>query len=69
MPYVNIKITREGATHEHKTALIDGTTQRLVSVLGKNPAATVVINEIDTDDWGIATVRRARLLKSEEAQA
>lgn len=63
MPYVNIKITKEGATSEQKAQLIKGATQLLVDVLGKNPATTVVvIDEIDTDNWGIAgetvTVRR-----------
>ncbi len=54
MPYVNIKITREGVTVEQKTALIRGATQLLVDVLGKNPATTVVvIDEVDTDNWGI----------------
>lgn len=37
MPYVNIKITKEGATKEQKEALIAGATQLLVDVLGKNP--------------------------------
>ncbi len=56
MPYVNIKITREGATQEQKTALIKGATQLLVDVLGKNPATTVVvIDEVDTDNWGIGS--------------
>ena len=63
MPYVNIKITREGATAEQKAALIRGATQLLVDVLGKNPATTVVvIDEVDADNWGIGgesvTVRR-----------
>jgi 4-oxalocrotonate tautomerase len=63
MPYVNIKITREGATAEQKARLIEGTTQLLVDVLGKNPATTVVvIDEVDTDNWGVGgesiTVRR-----------
>ena len=54
MPYVNFRITREGATAEQKAALIKGATQLLVDVLGKNPATTVVvIDEIDTDNWGI----------------
>lgn len=54
MPYVNIKITREGATAEQKAELIRGVTQLLVDVLGKNPATTVVvIDEVDTDNWGI----------------
>ncbi len=55
MPYVNIKITREGATKEQKEQLISGVTQLLVDVLGKNPKTTfVVIDEVETDNWGIA---------------
>lgn len=54
MPFVNIKITREGATAEQKAALIKGATDLLVTVLGKNPATTVVvIEEVDTDNWGV----------------
>jgi len=54
MPYVNIRITREGVTTEQKAELIKGATQLLVDVLGKNPATTVVvIDEVDTDNWGI----------------
>jgi 4-oxalocrotonate tautomerase len=54
MPFVNIKITREGATAEQKARLIEGATQLLVDVLGKNPKTTVVvIEEVETDNWGI----------------
>jgi 4-oxalocrotonate tautomerase len=54
MPFVNIRITRDGATAEQKAALIEGATQLLVDVLGKNPQTTVVIiDEVDTDNWGI----------------
>ena len=54
MPYVHIQITREGATPEQKAELIRGTTELLVRVLNKNPATTfVVIEEVDTDNWGI----------------
>lgn len=65
MPYVNIKITREGVTAEQKERLIRGATQLLVDVLGKSPKTTVVvIDEVDTDNWGIAgesvTTRRQR---------
>ncbi len=65
MPYVNIKITREGATTEQKAELIRGATNLLQTILKKNPATTiVVIEEVDTDNWGIAgesvTVRRKR---------
>jgi 4-oxalocrotonate tautomerase len=65
MPYVNIRITKEGATPEQKARLIQGVTQLLVDVLGKNPQTTfVIIDEVDTDNWGVAgesiTVRRRK---------
>ncbi|MEH6444016.1 MAG: 4-oxalocrotonate tautomerase family protein [Oceanospirillaceae bacterium] len=54
MPYVNIKITDEQVTATQKAQLISGVTQLLVDVLNKNPATTVVvIDEINTDNWGI----------------
>jgi 4-oxalocrotonate tautomerase len=54
MPYVNVKITRVGATAEQKAEVIRRMTQVLVDVLGKNPETTVVvIDEVDTDNWGI----------------
>ena len=65
MPYVNIKITREGVTREQKAELVAGATELLQRVLQKNPATTVVvIDEVETDNWGIAgelvTERRKR---------
>ena len=54
MPYVNIKITREGATEAQKADLIGGVTDLLVTVLDKNPATTVVvIDEVEMEHWGI----------------
>lgn len=54
MPFVNIKITNEGATAEQKAKLIQGITRLLADTLGKNPQTTVVvIEEVDTDNWGI----------------
>jgi 4-oxalocrotonate tautomerase len=54
MPFVNIQITREGATSAQKAELIAGVTELLVRVLNKNPATTfVIIDEVDTDNWGI----------------
>ncbi|MBO8171542.1 MAG: 4-oxalocrotonate tautomerase family protein [Bacillaceae bacterium] len=67
MPYVNIKVTREKepVTPEQKQQLIKGVTDLLQNVLGKNPKTTVVvIDEVETDNWGIAgetvTERRKR---------
>jgi len=50
---------------EKKAELIKGATQLLQNVLGKNPQTTVVvIEEFETDNWGIGgetvTVRRKR---------
>lgn len=65
MPYVNIKITKEGATTEQKKQLIQGVAKMLQDILGKNPQTTcVVIEEVDTDNWGLGgetiTERRKR---------
>jgi 4-oxalocrotonate tautomerase len=62
---VLIQITREGATAEQKAELIRRATGMLAEVLNKNPATTfVVIEEIETDNWGVAgetvTAMRAR---------
>lgn len=61
MPYVNIKITKEGgpentgATVEEKKQLIKGVTKLLQDVLNKDPASTfVVIDEVPLDNWGIS---------------
>lgn len=55
MPYVLIQVTREGVTPEQKARLIEGSTRLLVDVLAKDPRTThVVIQEIDTDNWGVA---------------
>jgi 4-oxalocrotonate tautomerase len=65
MPFVNIKITKDGATPAQKAELIKGVTELLVKVLHKNPATTVVlIEEVETDNWGIGgetvTARRRK---------
>lgn len=60
MPYVLIQVTREGGpegrgpSRDEKAELIAGTTRLLQEVLGKDPAATmVVIEEVELDNWGI----------------
>lgn len=65
MPFVNIRITKEGHVgKKEKAQLIHGVTKLLAETLGKNPASTVVIiDEVDTDNYGlggasITTVRK-----------
>ena len=70
MPYVNIKVTNEGLTSAKKAELIEGVTQLLQKSLGKNPATTVVvIDEVDTDNWGIAGEQVTQLRKKEKGPA
>jgi 4-oxalocrotonate tautomerase len=52
MPYVNIKITNEGATPEQNAELIIGVTDLLVRVLNKSPGTTFVVSdEVAMEDW------------------
>ena len=54
MPYIKIQVTREGVSAGQKAELIRGATDLVVRVLGKDPATTfVVIEEVDTDNWGV----------------
>jgi|TARA_B110000240_G_C13464209_1_gene438063 phenylpyruvate tautomerase PptA (4-oxalocrotonate tautomerase family) len=40
MPYVSIKVTKEGVTNKQKSALIKGVTD--------------LLDEVDTGNWGMA---------------
>ena len=67
MPYVNIKVTREGTvpgasatTPEQKRAIIKGVSDLLYQVMGKDPATTfVVIDEVEMDNWGVGGLTTA----------
>ncbi|MGE8065536.1 tautomerase family protein [Pseudomonas sp. NPDC089569] len=53
MPFVSVRITRDGVTREQKAQVIAEITETLQRVLGKPPELThIVIEEIDTDNWG-----------------
>ena len=61
MPYVNMKVTQEGGpdgkgpSDTEKAQLIEGVTDLLFQVLGKDPATTfVVIDEVPLENWGIS---------------
>ena len=55
MPYVHVRITREGDTSPaRKAEIIEGMTRVLQDVLGKDPATTfVVIEEVELESWGV----------------
>ncbi|WP_394829404.1 4-oxalocrotonate tautomerase family protein [Pendulispora albinea] len=76
MPIVTIQVTREGTapdrpsvTAEEKAALIAGVSEVLLRVLNKPLESTfVVIEEVDTDNWGwgglpVLDYRRQRAAK------
>jgi 4-oxalocrotonate tautomerase len=55
MPFVSVRITRDGVTREQKARVIAEITDTLHRVLGKDPSLThIVIEEVDTDNWGYA---------------
>ncbi|GAB2845571.1 4-oxalocrotonate tautomerase family protein [Pseudoduganella ginsengisoli] len=69
MPYVNIRVTNEGVTPEQKLQLIEGATDLLQRVLNKNPATTfVIIDEVETDNWGVNR-QNVTTLRQREAAA
>lgn len=56
MPFVKICVTKENdePTKEQKELLINGVTNLINEVLGKNKSSTVVIiEEINTDNYGL----------------
>ena len=64
MPFINIKVTKGGVTAEQKQELIKGATKLVVDVLNKDPKTTfVVIDEVDTDNWGVGGERITELRK------
>lgn len=64
MPYINVKITNESVTNEQKQAIIKGCTQLMVDVLNKDPSTTfIVIDEVNTDNWGIGFEQVTELRK------
>ncbi|GAB2638759.1 4-oxalocrotonate tautomerase family protein [Emticicia sediminis] len=68
MPYVKIEVTRDGVTKEQKRKIIHDVTQVFVNVLDKDPMLThIVIDEVDTDNWGyggeqVTEIRKNNLL-------
>ena len=55
MPYVNVRITKDGVTPEQKRRIVEEITNTLVTVLGKKPEHThIVIDEVELENWGFA---------------
>jgi 4-oxalocrotonate tautomerase len=57
VPYVSIRITRDGVTVEQKRQVVEEITRTLVNVLGKRPEHIhVVIDEVEPENWGYAGI-------------
>lgn len=53
MPYVKVETAKGIASVEQKRAVIRGMTDVIVKELGRDPEYIfVVIDEVDTDNWG-----------------
>lgn len=68
MPYVHIQVTRENVSAAQKAELIAGATDLLVRIFNKDPATTfVVIEEVDTDNWGVGGIPVTQLRQMQQA--
>ena len=69
MPYINVKVTREGVTPRQKREIITGVTRLMTDILNEDPQRThVVIDEIDADNWGVGGEPVTELRKKETNQ-
>jgi 4-oxalocrotonate tautomerase len=56
MPYVNVRLLK-GVTREQKRELVREITSLLQRLLNKKPESThIVIDEVDTENWGVGGV-------------
>ncbi len=67
MPYVSVRITRDGVTVEQKRRVVEEITRTLVNVLGKRPEHIhVVIDEVELENWGYAGMLTTEYRESQE---
>jgi len=69
MPYVNVKITRDGVTAAQKKQIVSDITNSLVNVLGKKPEHIhIVIDEIAPENWGYAGMLTTEYRQQQQKQ-
>ena len=67
MPYVNVKITKDGVTAEQKRRVVEEITGTLVNVLGKRPEHIhIVIDEVEEENWGYAGMLTTEFRKKKD---
>ena len=64
MPYVSVRITKDGVTVEQKRRVVEEITRTLVDVFGKRPEHIhVIIDEVEPENWGFAGVLTPEYLR------
>ena len=67
MPYVNVRITRDGVAAEQKKRIVEEITDTLVRVLGKRPEHIhIIIDEVEPDNWGFAGMLTSEYRRRQE---
>jgi 4-oxalocrotonate tautomerase len=67
VPYVSVRITRDGVTAGQKRRVVEEITQTLVNVLGKRPEHIhIVIDEVEPENWGYAGMLTTEYRGSQE---
>ena len=67
MPYINVRITKDGVITDQKAAIVKEMTDTLVRVLGKRPEHIhVIIDEIELENWGYAGMLTTEYLKRQQ---
>jgi len=67
MPYVNVRITKDGVTTQQKAQIIAEITDTLKRVLGKKPEQThIIIDEIELENWGFSGQLTSELRKKKD---
>ena len=70
MPYVSVRITRDGVTAEQKRRVVEEITQTLVGVLGKRPEHIhIIIDEVEPENWGYAGMLTTEYRESQDKGA
>ncbi len=67
MPYVSVRITKDGVTVEQKRRVVEEITRTLVNVLGKRlEHIHVIIDEVEPENWGFAGMLTTDYRKAQE---
>ncbi len=69
MPFIHVRVTKDGVTPENKRKVIEGITRVMWEEMGKEPKwTTVVIDEVDDNNWGLegkSVAERKTLMSSD----